>query len=393
MIKYIDQIDITAKKVLIRTDFNVPMNEKGDITDDTRIRACLPTIMYALAQNAKVIILSHMGRPKGERIEKLSLKPVAGRLSEILGKNVDFVDDCIGDNVKAKIEELTAGNVLLLENARYHIGETKNNSDFVKSLSELADVYINDAFSASHREHASVFGITPLVKEIAGGLLMKKELTSLNRVFEDPLRPMVAILGGAKVSTKIGTIENILPKVEKLIIGGAMANTFLGAMGVNVGDSLVEPDFYETATNILKKAKEMNRNIYLPVDCIIAPEMTQDAPTKMIPVQEVTSGWKIFDIGFASLNLFAEALQDAKTILWNGPVGAFEIDNFAMGTIRLSHAVVSNYAFSVVGGGDTVAAIKMAKDENLISYISTGGGAFLEYLEGKELPGIKALDK
>lgn len=393
MIKYIDQIDITAKKTLIRTDFNVPMNEKGEITDDTRIRACLPTILYALGQNAKVIILSHMGRPKGERIEKLSLKSIAQHLSGILGKQVFFENDCIGDNVKKRVENLDSGEILLLENARYHLGETKNNPDFAKSLSELCDVYINDAFSASHREHASVFGIVPLVKEVGGGLLMKKELASLEKVFEDPLRPMVAILGGAKVSTKIGTIENILPKVEKLIIGGAMANTFLGAMGVYVGDSLVEPDFYETAINILKKAQELKKNIYLPIDCIVAPEMNQEAPTKMIPVQEITSGWKIFDIGIASLNLFSEALQDAKTILWNGPVGAFEIDNFAMGTIRLSHAVVANYAFSVVGGGDTVAAVKMAKDESLISYISTGGGAFLEYLEGKELPGIKALNR
>jgi len=393
MIKYIDQIDITAKRVLIRTDFNVPMNEKGEITDDTRIRACLSTILYSLSQNAKVIILSHMGRPKGERIDKLSLRPIASRLSGIIGKEVFFEDDCIGEKVKSKIDSLQAGEILLLENARYHIGETKNNPDFAKALSELCDIYINDAFSASHREHASVFGMVPLVKEIGGGLLMKKELTSLQKVFEDPLRPMVAILGGAKVSTKIGTIENILPKVEKLIIGGAMANTFLGAMGVNLGDSLVETDFYETARNILKKSQEMKKNIYLPVDCIVAPEMTQDAPVKMIPVQEVKSGWKIFDIGIASLNLFSEAIQDAKTILWNGPMGAFEIDNFAMGTIRLSHAVVANYAFSVVGGGDTVAAVKMAKDENLISYISTGGGAFLEYLEGKELPGIKALDR
>ncbi|MGQ9744808.1 MAG: phosphoglycerate kinase [Dissulfurimicrobium sp.] len=392
MIKYMDEIALKGRRVLMRVDFNVPFDDSGDITDDNRIRAALPDIRFALESGARLILCSHLGSPKGERIEKYSLRPAAKRLGELLGRDVPLVPDCIGADVEKAVNGLKDGDILLLENLRFHAGETKNDPDFAKALASLADVYINDAFSVSHRAHASVDGVTRFVKSCAAGFLLKKELAYFKKALEDPVRPLVAILGGAKVSSKLGAIKNIIEKVDKLIIGGAMANTFLLALGFKIGSSLIEASLVKAAGEIVQHAREKDVKLYLPVDFVIAEEMKKDAVTKIVTAQEIPSGWMALDIGPASVRLFREAIDDARTIIWNGPMGAFEFDSFSMGTLALARAVGEGHALSIVGGGDTDAAIHKAKEEGNISYMSTGGGAFLELLEGKKLPGILALE-
>lgn len=392
MVKYMDEIVLKGKRVLMRVDFNVPLDDSGAITDDNRIRAALPGIRFALESGARLILCSHLGRPKGERIEKYSLRPAAERLGVLLGRDVPLASDCIGADVEKAAAGLKDGDILLLENLRFHAGETKNDPDFAKALAALADVYVNDAFAVSHRAHASVDGVTKFVKSCAAGFLLKKELVYFKKALEDPVRPLVAILGGAKVSSKLGAIENILEKVDKLIIGGAMANTFLLAMGFKIGSSLIEASLVKTAGEIVEHARERDVRLYLPVDFVIAEEIKKDAATKIVTAQEIPPGWMALDIGPASARLFREAVDDARTIVWNGPMGVFEFDSFSMGTLALARAVGDSHALSIVGGGDTDAAIHKAKEEGNISYMSTGGGAFLELLEGKKLPGISALE-
>lgn len=392
MFKTIDKIDLAGKKCLMRVDFNVPVNEHGEITDDNRIRAGIATVHYALEKGAKLIICSHMGKPKGERIEKLSLKPVAKRLEELLGIPVPLAPDCIGDEVSKMVAGLKDGQAILLENLRFHKGETKNDEEFAKALASLGEVYVNDAFAVSHRAHASVEAVTRFFEVCTAGFLLNNEISYFKKALEAPVRPVVAILGGAKVSTKLGAIENILPKAEKIIIGGAMANTFLKAQGIDVGASLVENDLLETANSLVQRAREMGVKFYLPVDFVVANEFKADATSKIVTAQEIPQGWMALDIGPATTKLFAEALDDVKTIVWNGPMGAFEMDAFSRGTMAICHAVASSHAMSMVGGGDTDAALHKAGEVDGVSYMSTGGGAFLELLEGKELPGIKALE-
>lgn len=391
MIRYINELELAGKKVLMRVDFNVPLNEALEITDDHRIRAALPSVRYALEKGARLILCSHMGKPKGQRVEKLSLKPVALRLSELLGMRVPLLSDCIGPEVEAAVEALQPGQAVLLENLRFYNGETKDDAEFAKALASLAEVYVNDAFAVSHRAHASVHGVVRFFKTYAAGFLLKNELAYFERALKAPERPLVAILGGSKVSTKLGAIQNILPKVNKIIIGGAMANTFWAAQGISMGNSLVESDLFETAKYLVSEARSLGVKFYLPVDVVIAQELKADVFTRVVPVQEVPDGWMALDIGPASIKLFCEALENAKTIVWNGPVGAFEIPVFSAGTMALAHAVGASSALTIVGGGDTDAAVAQAGETKNISYISTGGGAFLDLLEGKELPGIRAL--
>ncbi len=391
--KFIDEMDIKGKRVLCRFDFNVPLDNDLNIVDDTRIRAVLPTINYALDEHAKVIIMSHLGRPKGEVIKRFSLAPVRKRLSRLLGKPVQMADDCIGDNVKSIIGEMEQGDLLLLENLRFHPGETSNSDVFSRELASYADVYIDDAFGNAHRSHASNVGITKFAKESGAGFLMKKELNYFSKAMENPARPLVGIVGGSKVSGKCEAVVHLIKKVDKIIIGGGMAFTFLKAKGCEVGKSIVEENLLDKATEIMKTAREYGVKIYLPVDCVIAEGMRADAETKIVPVQEINSNWMGLDIGPATITLFTEALNNAKTIIWNGPMGVFEIDAFSRGTSALAHSVASSYALTIVGGGDTDVAIHKAGESDKISYISTGGGAFLELMEGKELPAVAALKR
>lgn len=391
MIRYIDELDLAGKKVLMRVDFNVPLTDALEITDDHRIRAALPSVRYALEKGARLILCSHMGKPKGQRVEKLSLKPVALRLSELLGMQVPLLSNCIGPDVEAAVNALQPGQAILLENLRFYNGETKDDPEFAQALASLAEVYINDAFAVSHRAHASVHGVASFFKARAAGFLLKNEIAYFEKALKDPERPLVAILGGSKVSTKLGAIQNILPKVNKIIIGGAMANTFWAAQGISMGNSLVEPDLFETARYLVSEARQADVKFYLPVDVVIAQELKADVTTKIVTVQDVPNGWMALDIGPATIQLFCEAIENAKTIVWNGPVGAFEIPAFSAGTMALAHAVGKSSGLTIVGGGDTDAAVAQAGETENISYISTGGGAFLDLLEGKELPGIRAL--
>ena len=391
--KYIDQVDLRGKRVLIRVDFNVPMDEHGNITDDARIRAHLQTINYALDEQAKVIVASHMGRPKGKRVEQFSLKPAAKRLSRLLQKEVAFLDDCVGDEVEKAVSAMKDGDVVLLENLRFYIGEEKNDADFAAKLARLCDVYVDDAFAVSHRKAASNAAITEIVKTCAAGFLLRNEIEYFNKAMGNPVRPLVAIIGGAKVSDKIGVLENLLEKVDKLIVGGGMAFTFLKALGYEVGNSLCEQDMLDTARAIMEKAKERNVKFYLPVDCVVAERAAADAEAKTCTVQEIPQGWIGLDIGPASTSLFSQALQNAKTIVWNGPMGMFELDPFSRGTFAMVTYVANAHALTIVGGGDTDVAVHRAGESLKISYISTGGGAFLELLEGKPMPAIEALEK
>jgi len=386
----IEEIDLKGKRIFIRADFNVPLDDNLMITDDTRIRSTLPTINYAIDEGAKVILSSHLGRPKGKRDPRLSLAPVAKRLQRLLNKEVIFAPDCVGSQVESLVAKMKEGDVLLLENLRYHPGEEKNDEEFARALAALADVYINDAFGTAHRAHASIIGV-PKFLLAAAGLLLKKEIEYLKGAIENPVRPFVAILGGAKVSGKIDVLENLVGKVDKVLVGGGMAYTFIKAMGYEVGKSLVEEDMLETAQRIRKKLKGMGIKFYLPVDCVIAQSIESGIETKTIPTLEIPKGWAALDIGPATVKLFSEAIQDAKTILWNGPMGIFEIDAFSRGTFAIAHAVADAYALTIVGGGDTDLAVHRAGVSDNISFISTGGGAALQLLEGKELPGIAIL--
>lgn len=387
----IEDVNLRGKRVLIRADFNVPLDDALQITDDTRIRSTLPTINRAVDEGARVILCSHLGRPQGPSDLKYSLAPIAKRLQRLLGKEVAFAPDCIGSAAEALVAKMKPGDVLLLENLRFHAGEEQNDEAFSKSLAALADVYINDAFGAAHRAHASIVGVPKFVPVSAAGYLLKKEVEYLEGAVANPMRPFVAILGGAKVSGKIGVIENLGKRVDKVIIGGGMAFTFIKAMKMEIGSSLVEDNMLDFARGIQEHAMSRGVKFYLPVDCVVAASREPGAETKLVPVQEIPKGWCGLDIGPASVKLFSEAVQNAKTILWNGPMGMFETDAYSRGTFALAHAVSNAYALTIVGGGDTALAVHRAGESENMSFISTGGGAALELLEGKELPGLAAL--
>jgi len=396
MICYVNDLKngaLEGKKVFVRVDFNVPLDESGNITDDVRIRRVLPTINALLDDGLIVVIASHMGRPKGCVVPKLSLAPVAKRLSRLLKKDVIFLSDCIGPSVQKTLEEVDPGTVILLENLRFHPGETSNDPAFSKALAEGMDLYVNDAFATAHRAHASVVGITEYISEKYAGFLMKDELNYFNRAMENPLRPVVAVIGGAKISSKLGALENLVNQVDKIVVGGAMAFTFLKSMGFGLGNSLVEMDMVDQAGKIFQQAIDKGVRFYLPVDCVAGNRMAPDADTKVMPVQEIPRGWMGLDIGPATTTLFNEVIQNAKTIIWNGPMGAFEIDSFSRGTLAMVHNVANTYALTIVGGGDTDVAVHRAGEVDRISYISTGGGAFLKLLEGETLPAIAALER
>jgi phosphoglycerate kinase len=387
----IEDLHINKKRVIIRADFNVPLDDQVKITDDTRIRSTLPTINHAIDEGAKVILCSHLGRPQGRPDPKLSLAPVAKRLQRLLAKEVLFATDCIGVQVEDLVSKMKPGDVLLLENLRFYPGEQENDEAFAKALAGLADVYVNDAFGTVHRDHASVTGITRFVKESAAGFLMKREINTLEGAMDNPTRPFVAILGGAKVSGKLGVLENLGRKVDKVIVGGGMAYTFSKALGYEVGNSLVETEMVQTAREIRNNALARGIKFYLPVDCVVAQSMSPSSETKIVPVQEIPKDWIALDIGPASVKLFTEALANVKTILWNGPMGVFEMDAYSRGTFAVAHAVAESFALTIVGGGDTALAVHRAGQSENISFISTGGGAALQLLEGKPLPGLVAL--
>ena len=387
----IEDINIKKKRVIIRADFNVPLDEQLKITDDTRIRSTLPTINYAIDEDAKVILCSHLGRPKGSPDPLLSLQPVAKRLQRLLGKEVKFVPDCVGPQVEKAVSKMKPGDVILLENLRFYPGEQENNDDFAKRLASLGDVFVNDAFGTVHRDHASVTGITKHIKALAAGFLMKKEINYLEKAMANPTRPFVAILGGAKVSGKLGVLENLGRKVDKIIIGGGMAFTFYKAMGYEVGNSLVENEMLQMARDIRSHAMDRGIKFYLPVDCVVAHHMSPEAETKIVPVQEIPKDWIALDIGPASVRLFTEVLSNAKTVLWNGPMGMFEADAFSRGSFAVAHAVAASFALTIVGGADTALAVHRAGESENMSFISTGGGSALQLLEGRPLPGLEAL--
>jgi len=388
----IKEIDITGKKVFVRVDFNVPLDEQQNITDDTRIQAVLPTLRYILDNDAKLIIASHLGRPDGKRTPKMSLSPVAKRLGRLLKTKVVMAKDCVGSEVEKLVNKMKNGDVVLLENLRFHPEEQKNDDEFAKQLGKLCDVYINDAFAVSHRVNASVVAITKYAPISGAGFLLQRELNYFQKAMTDPRRPLVAIVGGAKVSSKIGAFENMLHHVDKFIIGGAMANTFLKSRGWNMGKSMVETDLVKTADSIVKKATENGIKFYLPVDAVVADRMDNKANIKIVPIQEIPNDWMVLDIGPATVLLYSEALYDAKTIIWNGPLGVFEIDAFSRGTIAIVRSVADSHALSIVGGGDTDVAVHKSGEAERITYISTGGGAFLALMEGKALPAVSALD-
>ncbi len=391
--KNIKDVNVSGQKVLVRVDFNVPFDENGAISDDTRIRGVLPTIGYLVQQNAKIILCSHCGRPKGERLKKYSLAPMADRLSKLLGRGVKLAHDCVGEEVQHLAASLQGGDILLLENLRFHPEEQKNDAAFARQLASLADVYINDAFAVSHRAHASVEGVTHYVDVCAAGFLLQREIDFFHRSITSPARPLAVVMGGAKVSTKLGAIRNMLDLVDIMILGGAMANTFLKSQGYEIGQSLVEDELLDTARELLELARVKGVKFYLPVDCVAAEQFSRHAVTRISTIQDMPPHWLSLDIGPASSTLFGEALADAGTIVWNGPMGAFEMTPFARGSLAMVNTVTTSNALSIVGGGDTSVVIKQAGAVGEISYISTGGGAFLMLMEGKELPGIAALDE
>ena len=391
-IRTVGQVELKGKRVFIRVDFNVPLNEKNKITDDTRILLSLPTIRFVSEAGGKVILASHLGRPKGKRDPKFSLAPVAKRLSQLLGKKVAFATDCIGEEVQKQIEGLKEGDVILLENLRFHPEEEKNEEAFSKALAALCDVYVNDAFGTAHRAHASTEGMTRFVKTVAVGFLMMKEVESLEKALVNPEKPYVAILGGAKVSDKIGVIQNLLDKVTTLLIGGGMAYTFLKAQGFQVGKSLVEEDQIGLSLSLLEEARG-KITFFLPSDHVAAERMDIQAKRKVVKNDKIPPGWVCLDIGPETVKTFSKEIQSAKTIVWNGPMGVFELEPFSHGTFAIAKAIANSHTFSIVGGGDSVAAVKQAGVADRISHISTGGGASLEFLEGKKLPGIEALRK
>ncbi|MCM1159403.1 MAG: phosphoglycerate kinase [Bacteroidales bacterium] len=390
--KSVDDINVKGKKVLVRCDFNVPLDAELNITDENRLVAALPTIKKLIADGGKVILCSHLGKPKGEPKPELSLAPVAKRLSELLGQEVKFAADpeVVGANAKAAVDAMKEGEVVLLENTRYRIEETKNGEAFSKELASLCDVYVNDAFGTAHRAHCSNVGVTQFVDTAVVGYLMQKEIDFLGNAVNNPERPFVAILGGAKVSSKISVIENLLDKVDTLIIGGGMAYTFMAAHGEEVGNSLLEEDYKEYALKMEDKAKEKGVNLLIPVDTVIADDFSNDANRKVVGRGEIPADWEGLDIGPKTSELFANAVKDAKTVVWNGPMGCFEMPNFADGTVAVAKALADTDAVTIIGGGDSAAAVNTLGFGDKMTHISTGGGASLEFLEGKELPGVAA---
>ena len=387
----LEDLDLAGKRAFIRVDFNVPI-KNGTITDDTRIRASLPTIRYALDKGATVILASHLGRPKGKPNLEYSLGPVAARLAELLGRPVQFAEDCVGDKARQAIEKAGKGGVVLLENLRFHPEEEKNDSGFARQLAGLADIYIDDAFGSAHRAHASTEGIVQHVPQAAAGLLMAREVEYLGRVLEGPDRPFVAVLGGAKVSDKLEVIENLIPRVEALLIGGAMAYTFLKARGLPVGKSLVEEDLVDEARGIERRAKERKLRFELPVDHVVAPKLEAGAPAETLDVGDAAIGDRMgLDIGPKTVTAYRDIIATARTVVWNGPMGVFEIDAFANGTMEVARAVASVKGTTIIGGGDSIAAVAKAGVTDRITHISTGGGASLEFLGGRKLPGVEAL--
>lgn len=391
----IDKVELKSKRVLVRVDFNVPLDENLNITDDTRIVESLPTIKKIIAEGGKAILMSHLGRPKGGPNPKYSLKPTAKRLGELLGKEVNLAPDCIGDEVKAMVNQMKDGDVLILENVRFHPEEEKNDPEFAKQLAELGDVYINDAFGSAHRAHASTEGVTKFIKVSAAGYLMQKELEYLGAAVSNPKRPYVAILGGAKISGKIDVINNLLDKVDTMIIGGGMAFTFFKAQGKEIGKSLLEEEKIQLAKEVLEKVKSTGVKFLLPVDVVVAAEFNNDSPASVVGVDAIPSDKMGLDIGPETIKFFRDEILKAKTVVWNGPMGVFEFDNFAKGTFAIAEALAeatSNGVVTVVGGGDSAAAIAKAGLKDKVSHVSTGGGASLEFLEGKILPGVAALN-
>ena len=386
----VKDIPVRGKRILVRVDFNVPMDDSRNITDDTRIRAALPTIQYLMREGAKVILASHFGRPKGQMNPEYSLAPVATRLGELLGQAVPIAPDCMGPEVEREVAQLQEGQVLLLENVRFHPEEEKNDPEFAKALARLADIFVNDAFGTAHRAHASTEGVAHYIPAVAG-FLMQKEVEVMGKALEEPARPFVAIIGGAKVSDKIGVIENLLNKVDALIIGGGMANTFLKAQDINVGKSLVEEDKVPLAKELLAKARDLKVELILPQDAVVAKEFKADAQFRTISVKEIADDEMALDIGPESAEAFSRYIESARTIVWNGPMGVFEMDNFAKGTEKVAQAVAKCSGITIVGGGDSVAAVEKMGVADQLTHISTGGGASLEFLEGKVLPGVAAL--
>jgi phosphoglycerate kinase len=389
--KTIKDVDVKGKRVFCRVDFNVPMQD-GNVTDDTRIRAALPTIRYLSEHGAKVILASHLGRPKGQVVEELRLTPVAKRLSELLQKNIRKSNESYGDEVKAEIAKMEDGDILLLENVRFHPGEEKNDPELAKAFAELADIYVNDAFGAAHRAHASTEGIAHYLPAVAG-LLMEKELEALGNALSNPERPFTAIIGGAKVKDKIGVIDNLLDKVDNLIIGGGLAYTFVKAKGYEVGKSLLEEDKIELANDFMRKAEEKGVNFYMPIDVVVADDFSETANTKVVSIEEIPSDWEALDIGPETRKKYREVVLNSKLVIWNGPMGVFEMDTFAEGTKAVAQALAdAKDTYTIIGGGDSAAAVKKFHLAEKMDHVSTGGGASLEFMEGKQLPGVVALN-
>lgn len=388
----VSDLDVEGKRVIVRVDFNVPLDAEGNITDDKRIQGALPTIRHIVDNGGKLILVSHLGRPKAGFDAKFSMKPTVKHLSKLLGKEVILAADVIGEDAKAKAAVLKEGEILMLENVRFHKEETKNDPAFAKELASMADIYINDAFGTAHRAHASTAGLADYLPS-ACGYLIKKELDFMGKALDNPERPFIAILGGAKVSDKISVIENLLDKVDTLIIGGGMAYTFIKAQGYGVGTSICELDKLDLANNLLAKAKEKGVNLLLPVDNILGKEFTADTDSMTVGSHSIPDDWMGLDIGPKSIELFADAIKDAKTVVWNGPMGVFEMERFAVGTKKVAEALANSGAISIVGGGDSAAAVEQLGFADKITHISTGGGASLEFLEGKELPGIAVLNE
>ncbi len=388
--KTITDVAVSGKRVLVRVDFNVPLQD-GAVTDDRRIRAALPTIKYLLKHNAAVVLMSHLGRPKGQVVDSLKMDPVAARLSELLDRPVQKLDDCVGEAVESAVNTMRPGEVILLENTRFHPEEKKNDPAFAAQLAKLGEIYVNDAFGSAHRAHASTAGVTATLRPAVAGFLLGKELDFLGKALSNPEPPFLAILGGAKVSDKIGVIKNLLPKVDALLIGGGMANTFFAAQGLPTGNSLVEQDAIDTAKKLLNEASE---KLFLPVDAVVANKFNANADARVVPVDEVPAGWMILDIGPATIAHFANRLAAAKTVVWNGPMGVFEFPRFAEGSFAIARALANlPAAMTIIGGGDSAAAVQLSGLAEKMSHISTGGGASLEFLEGKTLPGVAALDE
>lgn len=391
MKKTLKDYNFEGKKALVRVDFNVPL-ENGNITDDTRIQAALPTIKYLIDEGARVILMSHLGRPKGQVVEELRLDPVAERLADLIGKEVSKVDDCIGGEVQEAVDNLKNGDVLVLENTRFYTGEKKNDPEFAEKLASVAEVFVSDAFGAAHRAHASTVGVTEYLPSVAG-FLMQRELNTLAEVMDSPEHPFVAIMGGAKVSDKIDVIRNLMEKVDYLLVGGGIANTFIRAKGYETGKSLVEEDKLDLAESILKEAEEKGVNLVLPIDVVVADDFSNDADHKVVSIDEIPEEWESLDSGGTkTIEKYSEIIRNSRTVIWNGPLGVFEMDTFAKGTNAIAEALAESDAKTIIGGGDSAAAIKKAGLEDKMTHISTGGGASLMFFEGKPLPGVEALD-